>query len=112
VAVRRHLPQLLQSDAELLRLTITVESETLQQRLGEAAARAFCKQSVFGAQLHATGEIVSGLAVLADAHVAGGDTGDRTVGVVEHLGGSKARINLDAGGLGLGREPSAHIAER
>ena len=79
VLVGRDLPELLQPDAEFLRIAIGVEIEALEQRLGEDAARAFGEQRVFGAQLHAAGEIVGRLAVLADAHVAGGDAGDRAV---------------------------------
>ena len=52
------------------------------------------------------------LAVLADAHVAGGDAGHRAALVVQHLGGGKARIDFDAQRLGLGREPAADVAER
>ena len=39
------------------------------------------------------------LAVFADAHVAGGDAGNRAVLVIEDFGGGKARINLDARAL-------------
>ena len=56
VLVRRDLPQLLQPDAEFLRLAIAGELERCDQRLGEDAARAFGEQRVLGAQLHAAGE--------------------------------------------------------
>ena len=88
-----------------------VEAEALQQRLGEVAARAFGEQRVFRAQLHAAGEAVLVLAVLADAHVAGGDAGHRAVVIVQHLGGGKARIDFDAQRFRLGGEPAADIAE-
>ena len=64
------------------------------------------------AQLHAAREAVRRLAVLADAHVAGGDADDLAVRVVEHLGGGEARIDLDAERLRLGGEPAADVAER
>ena len=79
VFLRRDLPELLQSDAEFLRLAVVREPESRNQRLGETAARAFGEQRVFGAQLHAAREAVLVLAVLADAHVAGRDAGDRAV---------------------------------
>ena len=41
------------------------------------------------------------LAILADAHVAGGDAGNRAVVVVKHFGRGKARIDFDAERLGL-----------
>ena len=77
--VRRDLPELFEADAEFLRLAILREAETLDQHLGQAAAGAFGEQSVFAAQLHAAGEAGFAMAVLADAHVAGGDAGDRIV---------------------------------
>ena len=51
------------------------------------------------------------LAVLADAHVAGGDALHRAVLVVEHLGGGEAGIDLDAQRLGLLAEPAADVAQ-
>ena len=107
VLLRRDLPELLQADAEFLRLAALARGRSVgDQLLAEAAARAFGEQRVFGAQLHAAGEAVLGLAVLADAHVAGGDAGDRAVVVEQHLGGGKARIDFDAERLGLGRRAS------
>src|SRR5437588_11076470 len=41
VFLRRDLPQLLQSDTELLRLAILVELEAADELLGERSARAF-----------------------------------------------------------------------
>ena len=40
------------------------------------------------------------VSVLADAHVAGGDAGNRAV-LEQHFGGGKARIDLDAERFGL-----------
>ena len=112
VLVRRDLPQLLEADAVFLRLAAGVETEARDQLLGQGAARALGEQGVLRAQLHAAGEAVLGLAVLADPHVAGGDTDDRAVLVVEHLGGREARIDFDPERFGLGGEPAADIAER
>ena len=98
--VRRDLPQLLQADAEFLRLAVLRQAEALDQHLGEAAARALGEQRVLAAQLHAAGEARFVVSVLADAHVAGGDAGDRVV-LEQHLGGGKARIDFNAERFGL-----------
>src|SRR5258708_4056577 len=95
VPLGRNLPKLLEADAEFLRLALRIEAEALDQRLGEAAARAFGKQRVFGAQLHAAGERVLAVAVPGNAHVAGGNARDRAIGVEQHFDSRKARIDLD-----------------
>ena len=112
VLVGRDLPQLFQAEAEFLRLALPGEIELRDELLAEIAARAFREQRVFGAQFHAAGEAVLRLLVLADAHVAGGDAGDRAVIVVEHFGRGKARIDFDAERFGLGGQPAADTAER
>src|SRR5580704_18706679 len=109
--LRRDLPQFLQADAELLRLPVLRQRETLDQNLGQAAARAFGEQSVFAAQFHAAGEACIVVPVLADAHVASGDAGDGTV-LEQHFGGGKAGIDLDAERFGLFRQITAYVAER
>ena len=108
----RDLPQLLQPDAELLRLAVSCEIEFRDDQLGERAARALREQRVLGAQLHAARERVLVLAVLPDAHVAGRDADDFAALAIEHFGGREARIDLDAEPFRLRREPAAHIAER
>ena len=112
VLFRRDLPELLQADAEFLRLAVFGKTELRDQLLAEIAARAFGEQRVFRAQLHAAREAVFRLAVLADAHVAGGDAGNRAVLVVQDFGRGKARIDFNAERFGLGREPAADVAER
>jgi hypothetical protein len=67
--------------------------------------RAFGKDGVLAVQLHAELEVVGGLAVLADAHVAGGHALDGAVVVVEHFGGGKAREDFHAQGFGLLGQP-------
>ena len=52
-----------------------------------------------------------GLAVLADAHVAGGDADDAAV-LLQHLGGGEAGIDLDAQRLGLLRPASGTTSPR
>ena len=91
VFLRIDLPKLFQSDAEFRRLGILVEREAVDQRLGQAAARAFGEQRVFGAQLHAAGEGVFRLALAVDAHVAGGNAKDLAALAVQHLGRGEAQ---------------------
>ena len=64
---------------------------TFRQR----SARAFGDDRVLALELHAAREAVGRLAVLADAHVAGGDARHRAFLVVEHLGGREARIDFN-----------------
>src|SRR4051794_38374203 len=104
--LRRNLPQLLEPDAELLRLAILGKTELRDQLLGERAARALGEQRVLGTQLHAARERVLVVAVFADAHVAGGDAGDFAARAVEHLGGRETWIDFNAKRLGLGGEPA------
>src|SRR6185503_9474387 len=51
--LRRNLPQLLQTDAELWRIAILVELEALDELLGQRPTRSLGEQRVFGAQFHA-----------------------------------------------------------
>mgnify|MGYP003693624193 CR=1 FL=1 len=88
-----------------------VEAELGHQLLGQRAARALGDDGVLALELHAAREAVGRLAVLADAHVAGGDAGDRALVVVEHLGGGEARIDLDAQLGRLLAQPAAEVAE-
>ena len=111
VLLRRDLPEFLDADAVCLRVAVLRQPEARDQPLGEAAARAFGEHRVFAAQFHAAGEARLVVAVLADAHVAGGDAGDRAV-VEQHLGGGKARIDFDAERFGLRCQPAADVAER
>ncbi len=63
------------------------------------------------AQLDAAGKVAGGLAVLADAHVAGGHTLHDAV-LDEDFGGGEARINFHTRFLRLLAEPAHHVAER
>ena len=109
---RIDIPQLLDADGEGLRVLALAKVEPVEQRLGQMAAAPFCKDGLLGAKLHAAHVHVSLLAILADAHVTGRDTAYGAGLVIKHLGGSKARINLDAERFGLLTEPAAEIAER
>src|SRR5215510_9968057 len=108
---RRDLPELLESDAVFLRLAAIIEAKALEQQLGQAAARAFSEQCVFGPELDAARERSLRVAILADAHVAGGNAGDHTILRIEHLGCRKARKDLDTERLGLGGKPAADVAK-
>src|SRR5205085_4484306 len=92
--VRRNLPKLLQAQAELLRLAPVRESIFYDQLLRQIAPRAFGEQSVLGAQLHAASEVAARLAVLANAHVAGGDARHRAAVIGQQFGGGKAGIDF------------------
>ncbi len=76
------------------------------------AAGAFRKQRIFGTQFHAAGELVLWLPAAAYAHVAGRYSHHLAACAKQHLGGGKARIDLDPQAFRLGGEPAAHIAER
>src|SRR5262249_33212447 len=112
VLLRRDLPQLLEADAELLRLAAPLEPGAAAPLLCRAAPPAFGKQRVLGAQLHAARERVLGLAFLSHAHVAGRDADDLAVRSVENLGRGEARIDLDADRFRLAAEPARDLAER
>src|SRR6185295_19810552 len=73
VLARRYLPELLQPEPEFLRLAALCKAILRDQHFRQAAARAFGEQRVLRPQLHAAGEIAARLAVLANAHVTGGD---------------------------------------
>ena len=111
VVLRRDAPQLLEADAVLLRIATVAELELLDELLGQRAARAFGKERVFAAQLHAAHEALGRLAVAADAHVARRDADHGVVLVVKHFAGGKARIHLDAELGCLLAEPDAQRAE-
>src|SRR5690606_4191440 len=105
------LPEFLQPDAEFLLLAPLTQAEFSDQLLGERTANAFADQRVFAVKLHAGRVIRPAASVTLDAHVAGGDTPDGAVLVIENLDGREARIDLDAKRLSPRREPAADIAE-
>src|SRR5215471_7543379 len=109
---RRGLPQLFQAEAEFLRLAAFGQAEALRERLGEAAARALREQRVFRAQLHAAGEAILVVAILGEAHVAGGDAGHGAAAIEQNFGGGKARIDFNPSCFRLGRKPATDVAER
>ena len=111
VALGVDLPQLLDADAIGLRVLARVKLEFGDQLFAQVAARAFGEYGVFAVQLHTDLEVLARLAVLAQAHVAGGHALDRTVVVVQHLGGRKTGEDLHAQALGLLRQPTRERAQ-
>src|SRR5690242_4970918 len=89
VRFRSHLPQLLKTDAVLLGLPALLEAELGDEQFGERPARALADERIFASQLHAAGEAVGRLTVLADPHIAGGDAGHGAPRVVDDFGGGE-----------------------
>ena len=108
---RIDLPQLLDPDAIGLGIDALPQIEAMDQGLGQRAAATLGEQGQPAMELDAGCEIARGLAVLADAHIAGRDTLHPSGLVIEHLGGGKARIDLHPQPLGLLRQPAAEIAQ-
>lgn len=63
-------------------------------------------------QFHAAGEVRTRLAILLDAHVAGGDTDDGAFVIIKHFRCGKARIDLDTESLRLFRQPPTDQPKR
>mmetsp|Transcript_81447 Transcript_81447/g.226443 ORF Transcript_81447/g.226443 Transcript_81447/m.226443 type:complete len:490 (-) Transcript_81447:241-1710(-) len=105
------LPQLLDADREGLGVLAFGQAELGEQLLAEVAAGAFGEHGVFAEQLHAELEVVAGLAVLAQAHVAGCHALDPALLVVEHLGRGEAGEDLHAQALGLLGHPLDHVGQ-
>ena len=106
-----HLPDLLEAQAVLLRLAALRQAEPRRQLLGQRAPRTLGDDGVLAAQLHAAREAIGRLAVLAYAHVAGGDAQHGALVVVEHLGRGEARIDLHAQLGSLLAQPAREVAE-
>src|SRR5262249_26439717 len=83
VRFRSHLPQLLKTDAVLLGLPALFQAELGDERFGERPACTLADERVLASQLHAAGEAVGRLTVLADPHVTGGDAGYGTPFIVD-----------------------------
>jgi len=113
VLLRRNLPQLLEADAEFLRLGLVAQVVPGHDRLGQRAAHAFGDEDVFAVQLDAGLEVVGRLAVAVDAEDAGDDALHPAGRFVpDHMAGGHAGIDLDAQRLGLFAQPAGEIAQR
>src|SRR5690606_5197125 len=112
VFLRPYLPQLLDADAEFLRLAAFGEVVASNELLGERAARTLPDQHILAEQFHA-GLIVRAVrSVALHAHVAGCHPNDGVLIIVKDFGGCEAGIDLDAQSLGLAGKPAADISER
>src|SRR5207249_8075958 len=89
VSGRFDLPQLLDADAEGLRIDPRTQIEALDQRLGERAAAALREQGETPMQLDPSGEICRWLPVPADTHISRSDAFHPSVLVIENLGSGK-----------------------
>src|ERR1700738_1909927 len=112
MAVFGDLPQLLDAEAEFLRVPAGVQAEPLDQALGQASPRPLGEERIFAAKLGPASEAVASLAILSDPHVAGGDAQDFALVAVEDLRRGEAGIALDAKRLSLPSEPAADVTER
>ena len=104
-------PDFLDTDAVGLRLDAIAQAELLHQLASQRAAAALGKNGLATDQFDPRLEVLARLAILADAHVAGGDTAHRARVVVQHFGRGEAREDFDAQLFGLLREPAAQVAE-
>ena len=102
-----NLPALLQANAVMLRIGVFAEIKALRDLLAKIAANALGENRIFSKQFVAG--LVTGLllAVLANAHVAGGNTGNATLLVVQHFRSRKSGKYVDAKGFGLLAKPLA-----
>src|SRR4029077_3104354 len=101
----------LDADAIGLRVNAFAQSEALEQYLGERTAAAFSENGLLRVQFHAGLVPVGGMPVAADAEITGGDTPYAAVSAIQHLRGSKARIDFHAQRLGLLPQPAAQVAQ-
>ena len=107
----RDFPQLLDADGIGLILHAVAQIVAGQQLLGQRAPAALGEQRIGGAQLHPAREIVGRHAVLADAHVAGGDA-DHAAVFLQYLRRREAGVDFNAQLFGLRAEPAADVAQR
>ena len=104
-------PQLFDTDAVALRILACVKLEARDDLLAQMATCTFCKHSVLGVQFHAQLEVFGGLAIFANAHVAGSHTFDGAVVVVQNFCGCKAWKNFNAQSLSLLPKPAREISQ-
>ena len=105
-----NLPDFLNADTVVLWVLAFIQAETADQLFAQVASAAFGEQRVAGVQLHAGRIAVLFLAIRAYPHIAGGNTLDPAIVVVQHLGSGKPRVDLNAQVLGLLRQPAADVA--
>src|SRR5690242_8420430 len=107
----RYLPQLFDADGVGLRVMAVTQTVSLDQLLGQRTAAAFSQQRKPRAKLHAALEVVGGIAVLADPHVAGCNAGDAAI-LLKHFGRREAGIDFYSQRLGLLSKPATDVPKR
>jgi len=105
-------PDFLDANRIGLRILASIELVLADQLLAQMTTRAFGKEGVFGMQFHTELKCRSRLTMTIHAHVAGGNTLDRAVVVIQDFGGRKAGEDFDAERFGLLTEPARDIGQR
>jgi hypothetical protein len=110
--VGRDLPQLLQADAELLRVRVRGQVVAGHDGLGQRTAHALGDEDILAMQFQTGLEVAGRLALAVDAEDAGDDALHPTRRLIpDHVAGGHAGIDLDAERLGLFAQPARHIAQ-
>jgi hypothetical protein len=91
VAGRVDLPHFLDAQAVGLWVFAFIQLEFCNELLAQMATRTLGKDGVLAVQFHAQLEVCGRLAFFADAQIAGGDSFDRAIGVVQHFSRGEAR---------------------
>ena len=107
---RIDVPQLLDTDAVMLRILAFVQLVILDQLLAEVTAAAFGEQGVLGAQFHTRHVAIFLGTVTGHAHIAGDDAFNLAV-FNDGFSRGKARINLYTQLLGLLGQPAAQVTK-
>ena len=111
VTLRLNLPNLLDTDAIMLRIGVLPQIELAHDLFTEVATHTLRKNRVLAQQLITRRIRALFLAILTDTHIAGGNAGDTPFGVIQNLGSSKSRKHVDAHGLGLFGQPLAKLPQ-
>ena len=106
-----NFPDFLDSDAVMLRVGSGPQSEFFYQLLAEVAVTALRENRVLAEQF--VTRLIGGfaLSILADAHIAGGDSPYPALFVIQNLGRRKSRKNIHTELLRLFPQPLAQPAQ-
>ena len=111
VPLRLDFPDLLDTNAVVLRIGVGAQVESCDELLAEVTPDTLCENGVLAEQLIAGLVAAFSFAILADSHIARRDPGDPPVGVIQDLGRREAREQVDTGILCLLTQPLAEPAE-